>query len=63
MSRAKSAACDTLDEAEMLETLNDAFRSRRLLKEAVAWFESQRPNWGPGTLPTWYVDAKDMGII
>ena len=28
-----------------------------VLREAVAWFDANRPSWGPGTLPTWYVDA------
>lgn len=32
--------------------------AKRLLTEAVAWFDECRPQWGPGTLPIWYVDAK-----
>jgi len=28
------------------------------LKEARDWFNSNRPQWGPGTLPTWFVDAE-----
>ena len=28
-----------------------------ILRAAVGWFEKERPQWGPGTLPTWYVDA------
>ena len=31
-----------------------------LLAQAVEWFEQNRPEWGPGTLPTWYADAKDL---
>jgi len=33
-------------------------RLQALLTEAVAWFDQCRPQWGPGTLPIWYVDAK-----
>lgn len=29
----------------------------QLLSEAADWFELHRPEWGPGTLPTWYTDA------
>lgn len=31
-----------------------------LLRQAVEWFEMHRPQWGPGTLPTWFVDARDQ---
>lgn len=30
-----------------------------LLMQAVEWFEMHRPQWGPGTLPTWFVDARN----
>lgn len=29
-----------------------------ILEDACDWFDVHRPKWGPGTLPTWYVDAK-----
>lgn len=32
--------------------------TRALLRAAVEWFDAHRPQWGPGTLPTWYADAK-----
>ena len=38
---------------------DDAARAHRLLSDAVAWFDQHRPEWGPGTLPIWYTDARD----
>lgn len=29
-----------------------------VLAAAVEWFERHRPEWGPGTMPSWYLDAK-----
>jgi hypothetical protein len=33
---------------------------RVVLRAAVEWFDQHRSQWGPGTLPTWYTDAKSM---
>lgn len=32
----------------------------RVSKQAHDWFESNRPQWGPGTLPTWFVDVSAL---
>lgn len=31
-----------------------------VIDDACKWFDSHRPQWGPGTLPTWYVDGKAL---
>ena len=31
-----------------------------VLTAAAEWFERHKPITGPGTLPTWYVDAMDL---
>jgi len=38
-------------------------RLEAALTEAVAWFDEYRPQWGPGTLPIWYVDAKRYRVL
>lgn len=43
--------------ASLIEYASQA-REAQILDEAVTWFDQHRPEWGPGTLPTWYVDAK-----
>ena len=36
----------------------EALKTDRIVRDAVAWFDQSRPQWGPGALPTWYVDAR-----
>ena len=45
---------DLADDAER------GYRLEKILADAVAWFDKVRPQVGPGTLPTWYVDAKSV---
>lgn len=43
---------------EVFDAADRGDRMEALLTAAVEWFDAYRPQWGPGTLPTWYVDAK-----
>lgn len=38
----------------------EAAKLRTSLTDAVLWFEKHKPQWGPGTLPTWYTDACNL---
>jgi hypothetical protein len=53
-------AAAELDYAEQAvkQLRDDGLACQRTLKSAVEWFDEHRPQWGPGTLPAWYVDAK-----
>lgn len=45
-----------------VDEIERAFEAKRLLRAAVEWFDLNKPQWGPGTLPTWYVDAKSKAL-
>jgi hypothetical protein len=40
--------------------LSENQQLRSILANAVIWFNENRPDWGPGTLPTWYADAAKL---
>jgi len=45
--------------ASLIESLSERVGElERNLKEAHDWFSTNRPQWGPGTLPTWFVDSE-----
>jgi hypothetical protein len=47
------------DAADWIARQNvEVHEQRGIIDAAVAWFDAHRPQWGPGTLPTWYVDAR-----
>jgi hypothetical protein len=44
----------------LINTSADMAALRMALTDALVWFQQSRPQWGPGTLPTWYTDACEL---
>ena len=53
-------AMEATYQPEITRLQQELKEAKSVLAEAHDWFDTHRPQWGPGTLPTWFVDARNV---